>query len=580
MLSFDLATLQREIDAAEDFRDRHITEWRRLIERYHGPAFKPGADSEDDPENFVHEYVALLLPRIIHDSPKIRVKSARPVTQGQTAPLMQVAMNRWVKMTKMRRTLERIAVDMLLGFGIGMVVNEPRKGYRASDDADPFLPRLYRISPDRFFIDPAATNPEDARYMGHCWTIDKEDLLAMADAQDGWNRDVIEAMGSNSGIDELRGDLDTRIDIPDRKELVLYEVWVPEVRDASVEALDMAAGGGLFNGTIYTVLKGQSSNGKATYEFAREPRPYWGPRSGPYTIFGVYTVPDDPYPLSPILALVPQMDDVNAHLRAMRYSASAYKRIVAVDSRNPKLAQDIRDKDDLFVVMVDGLDPTNVVPLEVGGITQQQVAYSQQAQDRLDRVSGIHDAMRGNITGQPTATEIAIAESSSGLRMAHLKKQYQEAVNDALLTAAWYLFHDQKVMFPLGQDGVAVMGEAEPIFSPMVLQGTFDDLELEIEAMSMERVSEAVMQRRAIELLQVIGNISQSVMAAPHVKWREVMSLVGDALNIPTLGDLIDVTMANQMRAGAAQGAAMQASQQKQGESPQALMQKYMSRTS
>jgi hypothetical protein len=188
--------------------------------------------------------------------------------------------------------------------------------------------------------------------------------------------------------------------------------------------------------------------------------------------------------------------------------------------------------------------------------------------------------MRGNVTGQPTATEIAIAESSSGLRMAHLKKQYQEAVNDALLTAAWYLFHDQKVMFPLGQDGVAVMGEAEPIFSPMVLQGMFDDLELEIEAMSMERVSEAVMQRRAIELLQVIGNISQSVMAAPHVKWREVMSLVGDALNIPTLGDLIDVSMANQMRAGAAQGAAMQASQQRQGESPQAMMQKSMNRTS
>jgi hypothetical protein len=58
------------------------------------------------------------------------------------------------------------------------------------------------------------------------------------------------------------------------------------------------------------------------------------------------------------------------------------------------------------------------------------------------------------------------------------------------------------------------------------------------------------------------------------------MSLVGDALNIPTLGDLIDVSMANQMRAGAAQGAAMQSSQQRQGESPQAMMQKSMNRTS
>jgi len=554
MLKLDLHSLMREVEAAEDFRDQHLSEWRRLIERFHGPAYRAIDTHEDDPENFVHEYVALLLPRIVHDAPKIRVNSARPVTQSMTAGLLQVGINRWCKMTKVRNTLERIATDMLLGYGVGMVVNEPRKGYRDIDGAEPFLPRLYRISPDRFFMDPAATNVEDVRYMGHCWVIDRDDLLAQAEREDGWDSEIINRVADNSGVDEVREGYSGKREIPDRQELVVYEVFVPEVNDEDIEEIDDALGAQVFSGTIYTMIKGQSADGKKSDAgFARKPRPYYGPRTGPYTVFGVYTVPDDPYPLSPIMALVPQMDDVNHHLRSMRYSASAYKRLIAVDSRNAKLAQDIRDKDDLYVVLADGIDPSQVVPIEIGGITPQQVQYSAMAQDRLDRVSGIHDAMRGNITGQPTATEVSVAESASGMRMAHLKRQFQECVNEAMRNVAWFLFHDRKVMFPLGEDGVPIVGEPEPMFSASAMVGVFDDLDLDIEAMSMERVSDMVLQKRSLEMLQLIGTLSQQVIAAPHVKWREVMSMVGDAMNIPNLGDLIDQAQVMQMQQGAGQ---------------------------
>ena len=502
MLRLDLHSLVREVEAAEDFRDQHLREWRRLIERYHGPAYRGGDTSEDDPENFVHEYVSLIMPRIVHDSPRVRVKSSRPVSQSMTAGVLQVALNRWTKMTKLRNTLERIATDCLLGYGVAMVVNEPREGYRATDGQDPWLPRVYRISPDRFFIDPAATHAEDARYMGHCWVVDRDDLLAQAE------------------------------------------------REEDVEEVDGALGMAAFNGTIYTMLKGQSSdpNKKDPAGFVRKPRPYWGPRNGPYSVFGCYTVPDDPYPLSPIVCLVPQMDDVNAHLRSMRYSASAYKRVVAVDSRNAKLAQDIRDRDDLYVVLADGIDPTQVVPVEVCGITPQQVQYASMAQDRLDRVSGIHDAMRGNITGQPTATEVSIAESATGMRMAHLKKQFAENVNEVMRTVAWYLFHDRKVTFPLGEDGIVAMGEPEPIFTASAMVGLFDDLDIDIDVMSMERVSDVVLQRRAMELLQLVGTLSTAVVSSPQVKWKDVMQIVGDAMNIPNLADLIDSQKVQQMQ--------------------------------
>ena len=547
MFKGDLAAVRQEIDSAEKFRDDHLLEWRSLVERFHGPAYRITSQPED-PENFVHEYVALLLPRIVHDNPKIRCKSARPITQAVAAGVMQVALNRWCKMTKVRTTLERIATDMLLGFGVGMIVNEPRKGYRAGDDAEPYLPRLYRLSPDRFFIDPAATSAEDARYMGHCWVVDKDDLIKQSKEEDGWDEEMIRDLTSNTGVDDLRAKDGMPRDVPDRSEIVVYEVWVPEVREEDAEMIDEKTGINMFNGTIYTMLKHQStSKAKNKVGFVREPRSYVGPRSGPYQVFGIYTVPDDPYPLSPIVALIPQMNDVNSHLRSMKYSASAYKRLIAVDSRNPKLAQDIRDRDDLYVVLSDGIDASQVVPIEIGGITPQMVQYAGMAQDRLDRVSGINDAMRGNVAGQATATEVSVAESSSGLRISHIKRQFQESVNEVIKTVAWFMFHDSKISFPLGADGIPLLGASpEPVFSQSALVGIFDDLDFDIEAMSMERVSEQMVQRRALEMMQVIGNLSQAVVQAPHVKWKEVMSLVGDAMNIPNLQDLIDTDAAQQ----------------------------------
>jgi hypothetical protein len=557
MMKFDLASLVREIESAESFRDTHLVEWKSLIERFHGPSYRESREQMDDPENFILEYIALLLPRIVHDNPTVRVKSARPVSQSEAAGVLQVGINRWCKMVGIRNTLERIATDMLLAYGVALTVNEPRKGYVTSLTEDPYLPRVYRISPDRFFIDPAATHLDEARYMGHCWITDRDDLLASAESDKTWDIDVIERVAANTGVSDVRDDIDIDRNIPDRKELVVYEVWVPELHDEAAELIDSVTDRAMFNGTIYTVVKGQAESGKkANMGMARAPRPYYGPRTGPYTVFGAYTVPDDPYPLSPIMALMPQIDDVNMHLRNMRYSASAYKRLLAVDARNAKMAQDIRDREDLYVVLADNLDPDALRTIEVGGITAQQVQYAAMAQDRLDRVSGIHDAMRGNVSGTATATEVQVAESSSGLRISHLKRQFQESVNRCLRSVGWFMFYDDKVVFPVGEDGIAIMGEPEPIFSAMAMVGVFDDLDIDVEAYSMERVSEGLLQRRSVELLQVIGNISQAVVAAPHVDWKQVLSVVGNAMNMPNLGDMIDLRAVQQMRAQAQQAAA------------------------
>jgi hypothetical protein len=547
-LSFD--AIRREVESAESFRDIHLSSLRTMVEKYHGPAFRDDrADPDiDDPENFGHEYVSLVLPRIIHDTPKFRVRLGDPMLDLMVGKRLQIAINRWSRITKLRRTLERIATDMMFSHGVALTVSEPRPEVRKTDGKEPYLPRVYRISPERFFIDPAATHIEDARFMGHCYAVDREDLLARAKVDPTWDYEAIMAIPSGTDLDEVRDD--NGRDIEDRREFAVYEVWVPESDQNAAEMLDEIVGPGMVNGTIYTFVKGRSSASKWD-GYIRKPIPYFGPRNGPYTVFGVYTVPDDPYPLSPLMAIQSQVEDLNAHLVSVRSSAAAYKRLIMVDARNSKLAQDIKDRPHDYIVLSESLDKDKVVNLEVGGITQQQVQYSQIAQDRLDRVSGIHDAMRGNIQGAATATEVAVAESSATMRMAHLKRQFQESVDDLARSVLWYMWHDDRVAFPLGREGAETLLEADPKFTGGVRMSGWEDLEVQVDAYSMERVSEALVQKRALELLQITTSVAQGMMQMPFIRWREILSVVGDALNMPHLPDMIDQNAIQQMQQAA-----------------------------
>jgi len=219
-----------------------------------------------------------------------------------------------------------------------------------------------------------------------------------------------------------------------------------------------------------------------------------------------------------------------------------------VDSKSKKLAQDVKSQPHDYVVPVEGLDRDRVIPLELGGITNQQVSYIQMARERLDRNSGVHDAMRGNVTGSATATEVSIAEGSSGLRLAHIRQQFQEGVRQVMDSVAWYMFHDERVVFPLGAEAAQALGMGEPMFVGGAMPGSrFEDLELEIEAYSMERTNEALQQRRAMEAFQVITNVAQAMPAMPYVDWGKLLDKLGDAMNMPDLSELVDEQALAQM---------------------------------
>ena len=106
-------------------------------------------------------------------------------------------------------------------------------------------------------------------------------------------------------------------------------------------------------------------------------------------------------------------------------------------------------------------------------------------------------------------------------------------------------------MFPLGADAAKDLGMEEPYYVGGVTEeetGTsYNDLELEIDAYSMERTSESLRQRRTMEAFQLISNVAQAMPQMPYVKWGDLLDKLGDAMNMPDLSEMIDEQMMQEM---------------------------------
>ena len=541
MLRFTEESIKDELISARAWRDKHLASWSDQVDRFAGAAYKDsyvgaGMSTSGDPENFAYSYIGLVLPKLVYDVPRVEIEADDPIMDGVTAELLESAMNRWCMRSSLRKSLTRVGTDMLFMWGVTMVTREPVSSLRRVDPHHMgTTPRVYRISPEHFILDPAADSFEDARYMGHSYACDKEDLLAMAEEDSTYDVDVIKELEVDTGVNDYMHKYGQKREVPAREEIIVTEVWVPELE------LEDHPKDGKHNGTIYTIAEA----GDGDLKIIAEPRPFFGPPTGPYTLFGAYPVPSDQFPLGPLTAADQLITELNMHLRSMGTSAAAYRRMVAVDSTASKFAQDIANKPDLMVVPVDNLDKDKVVQLEMGGVTQQQIGYTELTQNRLDRLTGLSEVMRGNIHGDTTATEVSTAAASAGVRTSWLQQQFAEAVSEVLWNVGWYLWHDNQIEMPLGKEGMKIMGGSTVKWKGG-RKDSYAAMSLRVQAHSMQRVDEALQQKRTVELLQLVMQVGSAAPTMPFVDWAKLLETVGDSLNMPDLGNIINMKQAEQ----------------------------------
>ncbi len=555
MLNVEPNNMRMEIEAAINLRKLHTVIFDDLVGNYAGRYYRddwePNRPTIDKHE---FEFLVNIVPSVMASNPAVSVKSRRPKVQRELVKAMKHGLNRWVKDTKLKQTLEPVVIDAVFKFGAALITMEPMPGYEGKE-TPPLRPSITRISPKRFFMDPQAERPELARFMGHISIRDREDLINAKDyeGKPKYDKDAIEALGgpsdevSSSALSEYIHDMGLSVD---RDQVITAEVFVPETQ------------------TIYSLgFASTNEEGKRQGKYLRKPRRYFGHPRGPYILFGFHIVPDQVYPLSPLCVTAEIVEELNAHSDQLRRQADTQRNLVLVDGTNAPLVDAIKNFADGTVASLPNFDRNAFAEISLGGSSPGQLDYVMGLREQVDRQSGLTDIQRGVVTGDATATESKLAAAASSGRVQSMKDKIRDSVIQILENAAYLMFESKNVVFPVSQEKSEKMvfngiGTETPfsmededdedlLFFGGKQDGqddfSFWDLELEIEPYSMEQVNEAVLQKRMETAFMLVTKAAPMMIQYPFINWPDLFDDYFQQLNISDGRKYVNFEMLMQM---------------------------------
>jgi len=575
MLNTNAQALWAEVKGAEEKTKAHLSSNETLIKRYHGPAYMGRTGDDYAGENHAHEYLSVMLPRLVYEHPEFEVETRRKNTVYEAiAASHELVYNQWARDVGLGDLLESLVVDMMFGYGVALVsigegptitseavrrryansdYGEPFEGFEDNDqtadarvwrvfgdpqmaetdprwDAKVQWPAVSRVPPRFFFIDPGAKDRDNARFMGHRWIADLDDLIARAEANpDDWDVEAVKGLSTTSDVRELG--YDTRQYMPSRNLVVGRDVWIPEVFQK-----DHGPDEG-FSGSTYTLGLHSSTTNKPA--LIRPPRPYYGPKSGPYQIFGAYKIPNQTLPMSPLVAVEGQITELDRQMLAISRENEAYKRQVVAPKN---VADTIKSTPHDHVVGIpDELTRESVHEIVMGGTSRELIEYASILQERVDTTLGAFDAQSGNVTGKGTATENVIADRSSSARVSWLERAVQRDTGALMAKVGHFFYYEDRIIAPMG-----IADPDAPPGTELLFTGgdhdpesgfTFEDLEISVSARSMRRQDDPEFRQAANELHARYLEALPAIQASPDpVFWAWHFNHLGESLGIPDAG--------------------------------------------
>jgi hypothetical protein len=555
MIPKDAVKQWREIQAAETYRDQYLKGTEELHRQYYGANYK-GVRAEMGSSlpvlnTHAFDYVSQMLPELVWDHPRCRpmTESGGPVFD--MANLLCQSVNQVAERRGFRNVFLRTALDFQFGFGVQATGRKPMPGRESEwrrGKRVPMWPGVARISPRRFVIDVAGDSPESARFMAHTELMDKDSLLIRAKArpEEGWNVQAITETPTGIGGDKLREKTSA---IPDRGEILVYHLWVPEHQAEADKGPEDG-----FHGTLYTLAAGATKEDGGQGVWLRKPRGFFGPPTGPYSWFGQLPVMDEVFPLTTLMATREAAADLNAQMIAASTAAKNYKRLIICSADNPQLMAMLQNPTD-FVIKVPGFKKDEVVAVEIGGITQQQMVQMEYFSAQQDRISGMDDAQRGVAEGDATATESAIADARAGSRRGFVRRQFTDSVKMTMTACAWFCYHDDQFLMEFGGDDAKALRErGAPTVQSIEFRGGLQQGEeslwdqvanqISIEPYSMQYRSEQDEERRYDKWLNTIATLAPLIPTLPFVDWIRVFRDMGQRMGVPQASSYVDVEMA------------------------------------
>lgn len=620
-LARDVAELWKLVKEAKEDRKPFDEGFARLEEMFvsrwygKGGARKPKAN----PENVPFSFAALMLPHMVQNAPRFVAKADGTYRNETFAAGSQAALNLVSRRAQWHRVFRPGAFDYLMSYPAFFIEMSPSKHASVPDamrrrlrgrlrsvpsaehdsmpfqaapmsPAPPHWPGLRHVQRTRWGWDMKARLFDEARFSWTETTYDIADLADMAEREpDRWIKSAIARLVAANDVDAL-GYAGKRFGggsdkAEDRKQVVVYQVWVPEATLAQKAAQQGE------RGVIYTFAV-QSDTGKDYPTEIATPFYFYGPPSGPIITGGQYTVSMESVPLNLLIANKEQIDLANAVAYAVAQRIKNHKRVYAYDMTVDGDIRALAERADGQFQGVAGLvrdTQAAIIPVDFGGVDQSDIAHMQIALDSLSRnVLGADEAIRGQIGSGSTATEVATAFRETQNKIEFILEGWEQIVKDAANAVRWYIENDTRFFTFLDSEGKELVrrrqaqelvdqGVVSPADVELALKraksrpypfqggdlaldesGQIDPhaVEVELEAFSMQRRTSA--QRRADEvaLNEQLAALGGAALQMPFINWKERVRTLGEVWGRPGLEELFDEEAASEI-AGIQMAAAM-----------------------
>lgn len=573
MISLKPKDVYQDVIASESKLETYFASHQAMVERYHGSYFKGRGNrfTAQDFENLAHEWLSLISIQMIGGHPRWIVKSRIGRRGDENASAIRHGLTRWAVDTQVKSELRKLFVDFSFRQCIGLMrrnkIDGPDLGPKRGP---PHRPALERVSLRGWVYDPLSTDHAADRWRGHKSIWDIEEILedAKQNPDAGWDETALRNLSTKHGEDrlnKLRG-VQGSFDTAERPEIVLFEMWVPE-EDTGDDDFTPENG---FYGVVHTYAFSDAkrsgykdSEDNCGLIEVREPRPFYGPSFGPYLIGGQDYVPDEAEPLSQFVALEGQLRALNLQSNVMQREIEAWKRIAIVGGGARGLPAKIKNSKHGNVIPHDGFKADMVKELTTGGADADSFAMFQFALERTNKGFGINEAAKGNVQTGVTATADAQAAAGTSARVNKMRDHWKDFLNLVGRSAGEYLFTDNTMLFPLGQDVAEQLGKQEPWVMGGAKPGeTFADLELDIDPISIVAPDDQSNQTMAMQRLNVYMQIAPLAIQFPFFDWAGILDDVGTAMHAPEMGEHANFELAQAI------GMAMLGQQLAAGENP------------
>ena len=496
---------------------------KNLVKDYVGTYYNQGADTPTSEiiMNLMYQTAETYTMSLAANRPRVLVTSKFPELSWFSHHF-QRSINNLIEEIHLEETLRKAVLEAFFGMGVIKVYTAEAGLVQLEGEdewVDPGKPYAENISLDDFVYDIEATSWNKIRFALNKYKMSRK----KAEEDSSFDQKVLKNLPKAT---RESGMMDHRPDKPLRDAFVGESK--PEAYEPEIELMDVWLP---YENLVATFHVGGNSPPLRVVEWD-------GPESGPFHILTLAAeVPDQIMGVSPAMNLKPLNDIINGLLRKQKRQAQRQKDIPFYQDGAHEDAQRLQRAADGEWTRVSNPESVNV--LKMGGVDQQNQAFSMAMQEQFDRMAGNLQMMAGLGPQSDTATQDKLIHGAVSKREANMQYRVVDFTTNICRDLGWLLWADQSKEMETEYEIAGI--HFTTVWTPELREGDFLQYNFDIEPYSMMYKSPSEKLNNITQFVtQIAMPMQQNMMeSGGSIDFQELTLLYSELLDIPRLKEVV-----------------------------------------